>query len=325
VRYAGSERDDEGPWFRLGNLEVNTAVLVLLVWGVTLLIWVGEGPSRTLTSNIVLVTSDVQSGEVWRLVTWPFAHGTFQVWDIINAAIFWMFSTELERQTGRRSFGLLVGASVVVIGVAATVLGAILSSPTVLFDLDLLALTVVLLYCAEHPTRPFFFNIPAWAIAGVIVALEVVNDLGNRDFTRLLTVVVASAIIALIAKRIGLLGMYDRVPELSLPGRKGAAAGGAGGFGSGRRNQPAKSSGKRASKGGGLASRFGRREEAEIVAMPTAPRPRPTVVPSVPEELTADDIALDALLDKISAGGMDALSEAERRQLEEIRARRQHD
>ncbi|MBO9533145.1 MAG: rhomboid family intramembrane serine protease [Solirubrobacteraceae bacterium] len=315
MRYAGTERDDDGPWFRLGQLEVNTAVLVLLVWVGTLLIWVAEGPGRAVSRELVLLTDDVTGGQVWRLVTWPWAHLSFQLWDIINAAIFFLFATDLERQTGRRAFGWLIGLSIVIIGVAWVVLGSILGDSTVLYDLDLLALTVVLLYCAEHPTRPFFFNIPAWVIAAVIVALEVVNDLGERDWTRLLTVIVASALIALVAKSVGLLSAYDRVPEVSLPKRKGAAAGG------GRTPKPSKP--KRS--GGGLAGRFGRREEAEIVEMPSSPASRPRPTPVVPDDVSADDLALDALLDKISAGGMDALTDDERRQLEEIRERRHHD
>jgi membrane associated rhomboid family serine protease len=316
VRYAGSERDDEGPWFRLGQLEVNTAVLVLLVWVATLLVWVAEGPGRAVSQQLWLDTSAVASGEVWRLVTWPFAHLTFQLWDIINAAILYLFATDLEKQTGRRPFGILLGSSVVIIAIAAVVLGAVLGDPTLIADLDLLALTVVLLYCAEHPTRPFFFNIPAWAIAAVIVALEVVNDIANRDFTRLLTVVVASGVIALVAKKVGLLSMYERVPELSMPG---GGDGGSGRASKGSGRAKAKKPGK-----GGLSGRFGRQQEAEIVAMPTQPaRPRP--VPVVPDDVSADDLALDALLDKISAGGIDSLSEDERRQLDEIRERRHRD
>jgi membrane associated rhomboid family serine protease len=311
VRYAGTERDDDGPWFTLGQLQVSTPVLVLLVWAATLVVWVIEGPGRTISQYLWLDTAAVQSGEVWRLVTWPFVHGSFQLWDIINAAIFWMFGTELERQTGRRAFGVLTGSSIIVIGIAAVVFGAILGSPTILADLDLLALTVVLLYCAEHPTRPFFFNIPAWVIAAVIAALEIVNDLAERDTTRLFTVLVASAVIALIAKKVGLLSAYDRVPELSLPGRGGS-------------DRPAPAKAPKPGKGGGLGGRFRRGEAAEIVAMPTQPmRPRPT--PVVPDDVSADDLALDALLDKISATGIDSLTEAERRQLDEIRERRRHD
>lgn len=312
MRYAGTERDEDGPWFRLGQLEVTTPVLVLLVWTGTLLVWVAEGPARTVSQYLWLDTSAAGSGEVWRIVTWPFVHGSFQLWDIINAAIFWMFGTELERQTGRRPFALLTGASIVIIGIAAVIFGAVLGNPTILVDLDLLALTAVLLYCAEHPTRPFFFGIPAWVIAAVIVALEVVNDLANRDLTRLLTVLVAAAIIALVAKRVGLLSAYDRVPEVSLPGRGGDS------------ERPTNKRKGKASKGGGLGGRFRRSEEAEIVAMPTQPaRPRPT--PVVPDDVSADDLALDALLDKISAGGIDSLTDAERRQLDEIRERRRQD
>ncbi len=57
------------------------------------------------------------------------------------------------------------------------------------------------------------------------------------------------------------------------------------------------------------------RRDADGAAPPVAAR-------RVPDTVNADDLALDALLDKISAGGMDALSDEERRQLDEIRERR---
>lgn len=320
MRYSGStERDEQGPWFSLGQLEVTTTVLVVLLWAVGVIIWAGEGPSRSITSELVLSTDQVATGEAWRLFTWPFSHSGFGLWDIINAAVFWYFGSDLERQTGRRAFAWIIGASTVAIGLAATLLGTVLSSPTVLYDIDLLGLTVILLYIAEHPQRPFFFGIPAWVIGAVIVTLELVNDIGNRDWTRLLAILLASGVIAVVAKRNGLLLMYDQIPDLKLPGadaraeRKAAKPKAARG----------KSSGS-AKPSGGLAGKFGRREEAEIVAMPTAPQ-RPRRMPVVPDDVSADDLALDALLDKISAGGIDSLSEAERKQLDEIRERRRQD
>ncbi len=169
---------------------------------------------------------------------------------------------------------------------------------------------IMLLYIAEHPNRPFFFGIPAWVIGAVIVALEVLNDLAYRQWTQLLTVILASYAIALVAKKVGLLSAYDQVPDLQLGGCRGTRKDAAAGRGKGPRSKPAAS--------GGLKGRFGRQEEAEIVAMPTTrPRPRPTT-PVVPDDVSADDLALDALLDKISASGMDSLTDAERQQLEDI-------
>lgn len=314
MRYAGTERDDDGPWFTLGQLEVTTTVLVLLAWTAGLVLWAAEGPAHAITSQLVLRTDSVALGEVWRVFTYPVSHVSFGLWDLINAAIFWFIGTDLERATGRRSYAALLGTSVIAIGLSATLFGTVLGRPTVLWDIDLLTLAVVLIYCLEHPLRPFFFGIPAWVIAAVIAAIELVNDLANRDWARFLGILLASGIIAVAAKRAGLFSAYDRIPELrfSRPGG-----------GSERASKPKKAA-KPSKSGGGLSGRFRRSEEAEIVAMPTQPtRPRPA--PVVPDDVSADDLALDALLDKISATGIDSLTDAERRQLDEIRERRRHD
>lgn len=193
MRYSGTERDEHGPWFKLGRLDVTSTVFILLVWVATLLVFIVEPVDKPVMRALAVVPDDVAFGQVWRLFTWPWSHAGFGLFDLIGAALFFIFGTELERQTGRRPFAWLLGASIVIIGLSATVLSLLLPGQTIIADLDLLGLAVLLLYIAEHPTRPFFFGIPAWVIGAVIVALEVVNDLAYRDWIRLLTVIVAAA------------------------------------------------------------------------------------------------------------------------------------
>lgn len=323
MRYSGADRDDSNPaWFRLGSLDVTTTTLVLLLWVVTLVIWTVEPVSKPLTNQMALIPEDVASGEVWRLFTWPWSHEGFGLFDIIGAAIFWIFGTELERQIGRRPFAILIGSSILIIGLVATALGVLLGSETILSDLALLQLVVLLLYIAEHPTRPFFFNIPAWVIGAVIVALEVVNDLSAREWDRLLTVLVSAGLITLVARKLDLLSQYDKVPDLRLPRRKrkGETSAPNRGRPGGRSSAPGRSEPKRP---GPLWSRKkDEGEPAEILQMPTRPRPRPQAVDTTVPDGAADDLALDLLLDKISEGGLDSLTDAERQSLDELRARR---
>lgn len=334
VRYSGTERDDDSPgWFRVRGVDVTTASLIVLVWVVTLIIWMLEPVSKPINYAMAFIPADVTSGDVWQLVSWPFAHAPtspgdedFDLWDIINAAFFWLFATELERQTGRRSFAILLASSIVIIPLAAVLWSQLLGDQTVFAGLSLLGLVVVLIYCAEHPTRPFFFGIPAWAIAGVIVALEIVNDIGTRDWIRLLTVLLAAALITLVARKVDLLTDYKYVPDLRLPSRKrdaGAAKSKVakrGGAGAGRgRASSAPSESKRSLWGRG---RKEQNEPAEIVQMPQRPRPAPPT--GAEADFSADDIALDLLLDKISAGGLDSLTDNERQALDELRARRRN-
>lgn len=311
MRYAGTDSDRNGPWFRLGQLEVTTTVLFLLLWVVSVLIFVA---SPAAAEQLAFVADGVLAGELWRIVTWPLALPQFTLFTIINAAVFWLFATDLERSLGRNGMAVLLGSSIVVIGLFATLFGGLVDRAAVLFGFDLLSLTVVLLFIAERPTARFFFNIPAWAIGAVIVALEVVNDLAGREWARLLTVIAAAAVIAVIAKSLGWLSDYDKIPELRRPRRERKPKAPKAPKG------PSRSAKRRAAKSG--LSEVPDAPPAAFTPPPrAAPRPgqRPGAAANVP---SADDVALDLLLDKISDGGMASLTPQERQELDEIQARR---
>ena len=341
MRYSGTDRDDDSTtWFSVGQLPVTTTTLVVLVWVATLLVWTAEGPRHAVSEQMAFFPGEVRSGEIWRLFTWPWAHIDFSLWDIISAAIVWLFGTDLEREIGRKRMATLLGSAILIIPLAAVLWSSLLSQETLFADFDLLALTIVLLFCAEHPTRPFFFGIPAWVIAAVIVALEVVNDLANRDWVRLLTVLLAAALIALVARKVGLLSSYDKVPDLKLPKRKpkppardGANASGLrrsdprgdAAPGPGRSGTPKPPKPPKESRRSGPLWGSGRKDDdtdAEIVQMP--PRRTPSPAASSVPDVSADDLALDALLDKIADSGLDSLTPAERQSLDDLRDRRRN-
>jgi membrane associated rhomboid family serine protease len=320
VRYSGTDSDRNEPWFRIGDLPVTTTIFVLLVWVATLVVFSVEGRGGFVNSHLWLYPDSVTSGEVWRLVTWPWSHLDFSLGSIIAAVLFGLFGSDIERTVGRRPYLVLLGSSIAIIGVAAVVFSTVLGRPTLLNDLALIELTMVLLFIAERPNVSFFFPwLKAWMVGAVIVALEIVNDLADRDWVRLLTVLVAAFFIALVARGVGLLSDYDRVPSVSLPRRKPrGSSSGSSGRGAARPANPSSAPKKR---GGPLWGKGREPEEAEIVQMPTQ-RVRPSAESTVPDDVSVDDLALDALLDKITASGMDSLTDAERQELNDLRTRR---
>jgi hypothetical protein len=120
----------------------------------------------------------------------------------------------------------------------------------------------------------------------VIVGLYVLGYVGNREWLLLLNFALGLVLTALVAKSLGLLSEVRQVPRLRGPARA---------------RKPKRSRG--APKGG----------PNTVVAGPWQPR---EVSP-----VSRDQAALDALLDKISAGGMDSLTEHEREQLMVLRDR----
>lgn len=297
------------PWFRIGRLEVSTTVFVLLLLAASVLVWVAEGPGRPVTSALALWTWDVSTGEVWRLVTWPFATD-FSLWLIISAWVFLFSASDLEREIGRRDFLILLIGTILILGAAYYGAARLFDVQDGLAGFHLLAFTMLLLYCAEHPDRPILFSIRAWMLGLAFLVYRVIIDLAAREWDDLAGMVVGLALIALLARSLGLFTMYDFIPRIGLPAR---------------REKPKRSRGeKRAKK---------RRRKSHLAAVPDAPPPPREPEPfqrkeadlppadTTPSE-TEDELAMDALLDKISEGGLASLTDDERDQLEELRQRR---
>jgi hypothetical protein len=151
-----------------------------------------------------------------------------------------------------------------------------------LFSLNQLELMVLLVFIAEYPHRRFFFNIPGWVIGAIIVGISVLSYVGNRQWLLLMNFALGLLLTAIVARSLGLMSEWRGVPSLRI------------------RRSPRPKRQRRASG--------------------------PTVVQgpwhaSGPPPVSRDQAALDALLDKISASGMDSLTDQEREQLMILRDR----
>jgi hypothetical protein len=287
-------RGSDDGWFRLGGVEVTTTVLVLVVTIVSVLEWAFEGSAGPLQSHLALDPDSVVSGEVWRLITWPLAYPFgIGLFDVLAIFFFYYFGNEIERLLGRKKMAWFLG--MVTVGLALLwvllvegtgVSNGAASGGLNLSTINQLELMVLLVFIAEYPHRRFFFNIPGWVIGAVIVGLYVLGYVGNREWLLLLNFALGLLLTALVAKSLGLLSEVRQVPRLG---------------GLARPRKPRRS--RPAPRGG----------PDTVVAGPWHPREVPPVSP--------DQAALDALLDKISAGGMESLTDHEREQLMVLRDR----
>jgi hypothetical protein len=283
-------RHQDDPWFRIGNLDVTTTVLVCLLSLVTIILY---GANREVLVRFVLLPDKVWSGQVWRLVTWPMVTDGNILWSIISIAIFWWFGRELEAQVGRVRFAILLAAVTIGSGLVA----AGLDVPLV--GLRYVELAVFVLFVAENPRVPFFFGIRGWIIALVFVGAEILQRLGNRQFEEMWVTLVSLAIVLLVGRNFGLAAEQQWIPHLG----RGRAV---------QRSRSAVGARRKKSKRSKGAS------GNPVVAGPWAP-PTPTN--------SADQAEVDRLLDKISSQGIDALSNAEKQRLKEAseRLRRERD
>jgi|SRR5215207_8813371 len=289
-------RNASDPWFRIGTLDVNTTMLVVLASVSTMFIWAA---SPEAWENLALIPDAVRSGEVWRLVTWPLANQP-GIWAVLTIAIFWYFGREIEGLLGRTRFAIMLLLLAVIPGLVGTALSV------GDYSLAPIELAVFLIFVAEYPYQRFFFGVPAWAIGAVIVGIQILQYLGYDETERLVLLFVTIAVAALTARSMGLAQSLPWIPKIPLPG-----SGAGGGRGSRRKKRAPRGAGGGAVIDGpwGTASRTG-----PIRGTPLPQPPRP------PDD-SRDQVELDLLLDKISANGMDGLSADEKRRLNELSKR----
>jgi hypothetical protein len=269
--FFGPRDDHSEPWFRIGRLEVNTVLLVVMIAVISGLAWV---VMPSLPIHLMYTPEAVASGELWRLFTWPFAND-LGLFTVITFALFWWFGTDLERLIGRtRMLWLLVGmwASFTA---AYTVVAVIAGSGGGLYGLGSMEFLLLLLWIAEYPRRPFFFGIPAWVVGAILVAVQVFGLLASRDIAGLLSLLVSFVLVAVVARAVGLLSEYAWIPGRVVRSRPVTA----------RAPRMPRSSTRQASR------------------------------------YASDRERLDALLDQINAGGLNSLSDSQRRELLKLRDR----
>ena len=197
------------PWFRIGRLEVSTVIAVVMAVVVS---WMALVILPTSAYWLSYTPDAVAAGQVWRLLTWPLVNG-MTLGSVLNLFCLWYFGTELERMIGRtRMVWLLLGiwASLTA---ASTVVGFALGGGTGLAGIDVIEFALLLLWIAEFPRRPFLFSIPAWVVGAVLVALQVAGLLAARSGGVLLSLLLAFGLVAVVARRVGLLGEYALDPR----------------------------------------------------------------------------------------------------------------
>jgi membrane associated rhomboid family serine protease len=218
-RFAYSKPNRRGPndpWFRVGNLEIGSAALLGLMCAVSVLIYALEPVNKPILFRLALIPSEVTSGQVWRIFTWPLANGLDQqlLWVIISIAVLWYFGSRLEEQVGRIRFAWFLTMIIVIPGLVGTALDLPQAG------VHTVQLVVLLTFIAEYPNVRFFFGIPAWVLGAVYVAAEVLQLAGDRNGRHLLFFIVSLLVGAFAARAVGLLEGFQWIPKVSMPHRR---------------------------------------------------------------------------------------------------------
>ncbi|MEX2628287.1 MAG: DUF6576 domain-containing protein [Ilumatobacteraceae bacterium] len=281
------------PWFRIGQIDVTTTVLVTLLCIVSMFVWAID---RTALEPLWLVPERVFELQLWRLVTWPIPTEP-TLWTVIMLAIFWLFGREIEGLLGRDRFAWFL----VILTLVPAVVATLVDLPQA--GLRPIQFSVFLVFIAQYPTARFLFNIPAWALGAVFLGLEFLQLLGMRDTRGMVFTIVTLATAAILARSYGLIPVLARyVPALPVPGGDSAD----------RTKRQRTPKAPKAPKRPARPARPGRTVvEGPWNAAPAGP----------PADTRAMQAELDDLLDKIHARGMDSLTTDEKRRLNDLSKR----
>lgn len=203
-------RDRDDPWFRIGNLDVTSSVLVPALCVVSMFVWT---ISPSAIGTIELITAEVGRAQLWRLVTWPLANRP-DIWTALMLAMLWFFGRELERMIGRNRYLILLGTLAVVPGIVATLVGINMSGA------HTVEVAVFCVFCAQLPDIRFWGAIPAWVFAVVIVGIEVLQLIGLRETDQILVLAASLVTAALVARAFGLLTDYPWIPVIATRRRR---------------------------------------------------------------------------------------------------------
>lgn len=295
-----SGRGPNDPWFRLGTLDVGTTVLITILSVAAMLF--GAATLRSGLSDIfVLDPEAILHGEVWRVVTWPFAYPrgvTF--WPLLTIVMFWYFGKDLEEHLlGRTRMLQFVASVTVLFAIVAVAIDAIVGNGTAVVrdsGLSTVELVVLLAWIAEWPQRRFLFNIPAWVFGSVILALSLIQYLQYGVWWMALYLVVGLVLSTIAARSLGMLSEHHALPKIHLPHRE--------------------------KRGGTARHQHGPRARRSH----RHPSQGPTVVAgpwqgSAASAESPDEARMNALLEKIHESGQASLSSAEQKELLALRDR----
>jgi Family of unknown function (DUF6576) len=286
-------RPNDG-WFRAGRFDVTTTDIVCALSLATMFVY---GLSIDYFGKLVFVPAFVRDFELWRLFSWPVATEP-AIWPLLGVVFFWLFGQQLEALFGRGKFVAWVLAMTFMPSIILTFLGPLSSSIDFMsqYGLNSLFLGGIWVYAATYPGVKWFEVIPLWALAAVFTVLNLLQFTGTDQTGQTIFLLVSVGVALVAGRSLGLATGWP-IPHLPLDGST--------------HRKPRKTKSKKQARGSSSGSK--------VVEGPWKNAPAPMPPPSGPSP--ADQIELDALLDKIGANGMDSLTSAEKQRLNDLSKR----
>ena len=287
------ESDD--PWFRVGQVAATTTVIVSAMSVAYMFVWAFEGLKQPITTKLLLYSGtrygSVGDGEIWRLVTWPLPTEP-SLWTLLLVAVFWMLGSQLEAMMGRRRFTFFLLVLTVVPALVMTAL-EFADIFGFAYGLRYVELGILVAFATQYSSIRFWPGIPAWGLAGIIVGMAMLQAISNRTPYEFVLTVTMTLLAPLMLRALGHAEQHEWIPKFPLPAK----------LGSGQYHRPPTRQRKRPQP---------RQRSTHLSSVPPPPPP--------PGDVAAQ-AKIDALLDKMGEHGLESLTEAERRTLEDLSKR----
>ena len=206
--------NSDDPWFRVGNVDVNTTIFVLGLGVISGLVFVVP-QFRSLSNDLLFQPGAVfTGGQVWRVVTWPFAN-ILDFWTLILFFVFFMLGSQLEAAMGKRLFATYLAALVFIPTALGLIFYLLTRQDGFVGGLRMVELGVLVGFAIRLPNARFWPGIPAWVVAAGIVLLNLLGSLDDVFATFFLICVVAVALVGL--RSLGFAEEAHWVPKVPLP------------------------------------------------------------------------------------------------------------
>ncbi|HZI44083.1 MAG TPA: rhomboid family intramembrane serine protease, partial [Ilumatobacter sp.] len=153
-KFRSGGRSPLNPWFRVGEFDVTTTVLVIAAGVLSFIIYAID---KFQFRHLYLSADKIQHGEIWRIVTWPLVN-TPSFWSLITLVFLYIFGRQVEAEMGRFKFAAFIGWITVV---PALIVTALSLEPRTGDAIVMIEVGVFVAFAAEFPGARFFFNISA--------------------------------------------------------------------------------------------------------------------------------------------------------------------
>jgi hypothetical protein len=296
-------RPNQG-WFRAGRYDVTTTDIVCALAVASMFVY---GFSINAFSKLIFVSWLVRDFEIWRIFTWPIATQP-DIWPLLGIIFFWIFGQQLEALFGRNKFVAWILMVTIIPALLSTAIGAIdngLDLASTEFGLSTLFLGGIWVYAATYPGVRWFEVIPLWALAAVFTVLNLLQYSGVGATGQVIFLLLSVGVSLVGGRSLGLATGWP-IPHVPLDGQRTP-------------RRSSRSGRSKQSRGGGTGRSSGRGQGSSVIDGPWRNAPAP-VAPGTGAS-AVDQAELDALLDKIGANDMDALTGAEKQRLNELSKR----